>query len=133
MTKPEPKLVYFCPYCRRIFQHEIAICPNCNGTVIAQNASLCPSCGQTLPEGASTCPSCNRSVIDSLSDEAMHYAPAERPSLLWYVFPFVLGLIGALIGYIVLKDENETMAIRLIQVGAVMTVLDIAIVLFLAF
>jgi hypothetical protein len=127
MTIRESRLVYFCPYCRRIFRYETAVCPNCHGATITQNADFCPACRQTLPDGASTCPHCKRAVIDSLisTDQTLQYAPASNPTRLWYLVAFLFGLIGALIGYVAVRERSDTMATRLLLIGIVTTAIGI--------
>lgn len=129
MAKRESKPVYFCPYCRKIFRQKTAVCPNCHGATITQDVNLCPSCRQTLPDGASTCPHCNRAVLDSLisTNETLHQTPVSNPTSLWYLVAFFFGLIGALIGYVAVKERNDTMATRLLLLGGVMTAVDIVI------
>lgn len=150
MTKREPKLVYFCPFCHKIFRTETAVCPNCNGAIITQDVSQCPSCRQWLPEGALTCPSCNRPVINSLTEEALHYTSRQprisyedslkippsdeyhdehldNPSAIWYLLPFLFGLIGGLIGYVGTKDRDKGIATKLLVFGILWNLIWVAI------
>jgi hypothetical protein len=103
------------------------VCPNCHGATIPQNANQCPSCRQLLPEGASKCPHCNRAIVDSLVSANEIVSP--KPIRLWYLVAFLFGLIGGLVGYISVRDKDDTMAVWLLILGGVMTAIDIAIYL----
>ncbi len=39
----------------------------------------------------------------------------------WYLVPLVLGIIGGIIGYIVIKDDDKKMATNLLIIGIIMT------------
>lgn len=39
------------------------------------------------------------------------------PSILWYLVPFFLSIIGGLIGYVAVKDQDEDMAKGLLVFG----------------
>lgn len=49
----------------------------------------------------------------------------SKPSKAWYLIPIFLGLIGRVIGYFALKDENRKMANDLLELGITMTFLVI--------
>lgn len=62
-------------------------------------AKICPKCGveQILPE-----------VV-------------KEHTAAWYLVPLFLGIIGGIIGYIVIKDDNKKMATNLLILGIIMT------------
>lgn len=47
----------------------------------------------------------------------------DRPSRVWYLLPILLGLIGGVIGYFVLRNRDRKFAERMLIIGVVMTVL----------
>jgi len=49
----------------------------------------------------------------------------QRHSAIWYLAPLFLGLLGGLIGYIVVKDDDKPMANNLILFGVLMTIVII--------
>jgi len=53
----------------------------------------------------------------------------EKPSSLWYLVPFFFGIIGGLIGYAAVKNEDEEMATNLLIFGIFMTFIAIIVVL----
>jgi hypothetical protein len=53
----------------------------------------------------------------------------EGPSFLWYLVPFFFGILGGIVGYVAVKDEDENMVLGLLLFGVFWTV--IAFVLYL--
>lgn len=56
----------------------------------------------------------------------------EKPTRLWYLVPLLLGIIGGIIGYFAVKDEDRKMARELLLVGILTSFVPI-IILFLVF
>jgi hypothetical protein len=54
-----------------------------------------------------------------LNDE--EYDSVEKPSGIWYLVPFLFGLIGGIIGYVGTKDRDEDMAFGLLLFGIIWT------------
>ena len=48
---------------------------------------------------------------------------SERPTLLWYLVPFFFGLLGGIVGYVGVKDEDKAMADGLLVFGLFWTVI----------
>jgi hypothetical protein len=49
------------------------------------------------------------------------------PSYLWYLIPVVLGLLGGLIGYVYVHDDNPQMAKDLFFIGLIPTFIEVFI------
>ncbi|MFH0929200.1 MAG: hypothetical protein V1818_02465 [Candidatus Aenigmatarchaeota archaeon] len=47
----------------------------------------------------------------------------KKPSRAWYLVPLFFGLIGGLVGYLVVKEDNRKMARNLLIIGIVITIL----------
>jgi hypothetical protein len=56
------------------------------------------------------------------SKEGMEEA-IEGPSVLWYLVPFFFGILGGIVGYVAVKDEDENMALGLLLFGIFWTVI----------
>lgn len=52
----------------------------------------------------------------------------EKPTALWYLVPFFFGIIGGLIAYVGVKNEDEEMAKNLLFVGFLMFIVDLLFV-----
>jgi hypothetical protein len=50
--------------------------------------------------------------------------PQTRPTRAWYLVPFLLSIIGGIIGYFAVKDEDKRMANRLLVLSIVVFVLE---------
>jgi len=47
----------------------------------------------------------------------------ERPTLLWYLVPFFFGIIGGIVGYVGVKDEDKEMADILLVFGILWSII----------
>ena len=81
----------------------------------------------------------NRVILNELklelSQETLHASTqnknSTKPSSAWYLVPLFLALLGGLLGYIALKDEDKKMADTLLYIGIFMTILGIVYFLIL--
>jgi len=56
------------------------------------------------------------------------YTPyVGKPTIWWYLVPFFFGLLGGVLAYIAVKDEDKEMAESLLGFGIIMTVINIFI------
>ena len=63
----------------------------------------------------------------------MSETPAvKKPTAAWYLMPIFLGWLGGLIMYLVLKDENKSMAKNGLIIGIVLTIPSVIIGVFWA-
>ena len=53
--------------------------------------------------------------------------PKKSPSKAWYLLPIFFTIIGGLIMYLVLKDDDRRMAKKGLYLGIILTVVGIAI------
>lgn len=60
-------------------------------------------------------------VPDSYSE------PVKRPSSAWYLVPILFGIIGGLVMFLVLKDQNRRMAKKGLVVGIIFTVIGFVV------
>ena len=83
----------------------------------------CPECGKKITRDSKTCPNCGLELTRSSS---IFHKPLDKklPSL-WYLVPILFGLIGGLIGYVGVKDEDKEMADALLAIGVIITIIEI--------
>ena len=74
----------------------------------------CSECGAQISPRAKICPKCGVEQAPPAKEVVRHTAA-------WYLIPLVLGIIGGIIGYIVIKDDDKGMANNLLILGIVMT------------
>lgn len=60
--------------------------------------------------------------LPSHKSSEQHY---EKPSGIWYLLPLFLGFIGALIGYVGVRDRDRDMANNILLLGIAITVLGV--------
>ena len=53
--------------------------------------------------------------------------PLRGPSKVWYLVPIFFGIIGGLVMYLVLKDEDRKMAKKGLVLGIILTVVSFVI------
>ncbi|MBN2202676.1 MAG: hypothetical protein JW700_00620, partial [Candidatus Aenigmarchaeota archaeon] len=54
-------------------------------------------------------------------------AKNESPSKAWYLVPIFFGILGGIIGYFAVKDDDKNMANKLLILGIVLTILPVII------
>lgn len=86
----------------------------------------CKYCSKELPSpDADICTNCGKIVE---KPKAENYSePTKRPSKAWYLIPIFFGIIGGLVMFLVLKDENRRMAKKGLILGIIMAVAGIII------
>jgi len=60
--------------------------------------------------------------------EMREEAISGKPSILWFLVPFFFGIIGGIVSYVGVKDDDENMAATLLFFGIVMFFIDLLIV-----
>jgi hypothetical protein len=68
----------------------------------------------------------NPEILDSISKEAEldeTIDDSQKPTALWYLAPFFFGLIGGLLGYVGVKNEDKGMADSLLIFGLLWSVI----------
>jgi len=80
---------------------------------------ICSKCGAENEAGSSFCKKCGADF---------HAASAKKPSNWWYLLPILLGILGGIMGYIVIKVKDEKMAKNILYVGLGTFVLGIIFV-----
>jgi len=101
-----------------------------------QTVKYCKKCGNTLEledEFCDRCGSGQKKILASASADGQQKMlldkPKNKPSELWYLAPFFLGIIGGLVGYVAVKDDDKGMANNLLIFGIVMTVVLVFVTL----
>ena len=88
-----------------------------------KRTKYCSNCGAEIDARAKICPKCGVEQAPLAKEVVRHTAA-------WYLVPFFLGIIGGIIGYIVIKDDDKSMATNLLILGILMTFV-IPIIIFL--
>ncbi|MBS7653325.1 hypothetical protein KEJ13_09395 [Candidatus Bathyarchaeota archaeon] len=68
-----------------------------------------------------------RRIISKEMDTSERRA-ISKPSKAWYFVPILLGIIGGIVGYFAVKDEDKEMAEALLGIGIFMTIISIFII-----
>ena len=106
---------------------KITFCAKCGNSI--KNENFCPKCGYSLNSNDSE-------KIDSVSHTSNNSSiiPTKR-SKAWYLLPIffglaggLLGIVGGLIAYLVLRKSDSKKARNCLIVGIVFTILGIAVI-----
>jgi len=96
------------------------------GEEAIKKTKQCPQCGKDVLIGFKLCPHCDFDW--TLPYRPSHTSYVKKPTSLWYLVPLLLGLIGGVLGYIAVKDEDKEMAETLLVIGIVMSFIDILVI-----
>ncbi len=80
--------------------------------------SFCHKCGNELPTGANYCNKCGTALINSglKAEQRPTRTPQERSSM-WYLAPILIGLIGGIIAYFIIRKDDPKKARNCMVIG----------------
>jgi hypothetical protein len=141
-----------CPNCQTENEPGARFCANCGNRLTEPRPApstrsgeasqvTCPSCGQANPAGSAFCETCGTRLASPQPSAAQTpatttrpvqddtaAAPAKKPtSGAWWLLPIIMGWLGGLIGYLVVKDSDQSKAKRLLIFGIAWSVFWIII------
>lgn len=80
--------------------------------------TFCFKCGGELPENTTYCPKCGTLVVPG--------AVPHRRSRLWFILPIFFQIIGGVIAYFIVKNDDPPLAKYCLLVGAILTAINVA-------
>ena len=81
---------------------------------------FCPGCGKELPSpDADVCTHCGRLVKEQLRSAANE--GLQTKSRWWYLLPIFMSIIGGVIAYFVLKEDDPKLAKNCLILGIIIT------------
>ncbi len=122
MSKAGESSSRICPQCKRLLEPTWIACPYC-GTGLPSKTGrrpprVCPQCKSLIDAGWLKCPHCgwNLAVAHAVS-QTSDYTVEEYVTDLWYLVPFLFGIIGGLVGYVGVRDRDQDKADKLLGFG----------------
>ncbi|MGQ0791985.1 MAG: hypothetical protein ACT4NJ_07170 [Nitrosopumilaceae archaeon] len=83
---------------------------------------FCPGCGEELPSlDADVCTHCGRLVKEHLRTAANEEKLQRKRSGWWYLLPIFMSIIGGVIAYFVLKEDDPKLAKNCLILGIIIT------------
>jgi hypothetical protein len=85
--------------------------------------AFCSGCGKELPSpDADVCTSCGRLVKEELREATHGEKSLKKRSAWWYLLPIFFSIIGGVIAYFVLKEDDPKLAKNCLILGIVITI-----------
>jgi zinc-ribbon domain len=67
----------------------------------------CSSCGSEVTSDLRFCPNCGKELQSRTGSSLDIERPKHPRSAWWYLLPIIFGIIGGIIAYFVLRDDDE--------------------------
>jgi len=93
---------------------------------------FCSSCGAESEDGVKFCSKCGSEVNPS-NPRFDTYRPRKERSGLWYLVPILFSLIGGIIAYLVVKDDDPKLAENCLIVGIILFAIGLVFISFAGF
>ena len=131
-----------CPKCQTENESGARFCANCGSRLTAPRPAAtagptrtpgqnsCPSCGQVNPTGSAFCETCGTKLAAPPAPTTLPGQAPTKPAAqakgqtsgAWWLLPIFLGWVGGLIGYLVVKESDQSKAKGLLIFGIIWTV-----------
>lgn len=87
--------------------------------------NLCPTCGSELLDGSTYCPSCGHGTNPNketwkIPNKDVGKTPRKR-SAWWYIVPILFSLIGGIISFFILRNDDPKLAKNCLIIGAALS------------
>jgi RNA polymerase subunit RPABC4/transcription elongation factor Spt4 len=125
MAKEERVNTRKCPRCGRVLEESWKACPYCGRNLIQprppprmEEFHLCAKCGKDFV--GRQCPYCGLEAPKSTETSRQSLSTFDyriKPTALWYLVPFLFGLLGGIIAYVGVKGDDRNMANNLLWFG----------------
>lgn len=81
---------------------------------------FCTKCGKELSSpDADVCLNCGKLVKESTQK--------RKDDKIWYLLPILIGIVGGIIAYLILKEDNPQFAKKCLMIGIILTIVSIVL------
>ena len=84
--------------------------------------TFCSSCGNEVPSESSFCPKCGK----QLGETSISH-PTKTRSKWWFLLPILFHVIGGVIAYFVIRDDDPKLAKNCLLLGIIISGIEIAL------
>lgn len=121
-----------CPSCQFDNEPTARFCANCGGAIQGDNypATIsaakisCPKCGTPNNPDSKFCENCGTRIGQqpgSSTSQALTEKASKKTSAAWWILPFLLGWVGGLVAWAIVRADDKAKARNLLILGIVMT------------
>jgi uncharacterized membrane protein YvbJ len=98
--------------------------------------NFCPTCGKELPEGSTYCANCGHGINQNKeSGQTRNRVTGKTPrkrSAWWYIVPVLFSMIGGIISFFILRNDDPKLAKNCLIIGAALTGISLLYTFWLA-
>ncbi len=88
---------------------------------------FCAKCGNEETSDKSFCSNCGAALAVSPNSGETTRAYQTRKSRWWYLLPIFFGIIGGIIAYLIVKNDDKPLAKNCLYLGIILTVVEFVI------
>ena len=85
--------------------------------------TFCSSCGNEIPSESNFCPKCGKQL-----GETNVFNLTKKRSKWWFLLPILFHIIGGVIAYFVIRDDDPKLAKNCLLLGIIISAIEIAFV-----
>ena len=98
--------------------------------------NFCPTCGKELPDGSTYCANCGHGINQNKeSGQTRNRVTGKTPrkrSAWWYIVPVLFSMIGGIISFFILRNDDPKLAKNCLIIGAALTGISLLYTFWLA-